>query len=283
MKKLLALPLLAAVPQMTGCLSFTGSPHEPRDEVSRASFEIKGDHEPLEVSYLIAEDPDLPRVIYIHGTPGDASAFTRYLYNPVEGLEAISIDRPGFGASDPIHAVVSFEEQARAIEPLLVERDGRWPILVGHSLGGPIIARAAADYPDKVGAIVILAGSLDPGLEKPRWFNHAGRFPLVSAFLARDIRNSNKEIMAAKRETELLAEVLDQVRCPIIIIHGEDDILVPIDNVDYMRARFKENPNVDVVILPGENHFIPWTREPLVRDAVERMRDLPNAGAIMVD
>jgi len=99
-----------------------------------------------EISYLRGGEPGLPRVVFVHGTPGSATNMARYIRDPIEGHEVISIDRPGFGATGGA-PVPSFEKQAAAIEPFLVTRDGQKPVLVGHSLGGPIVARAAADYP----------------------------------------------------------------------------------------------------------------------------------------
>ena len=116
-------------------------------------------------------DSDAQRLIYVHGTPGDATSLQGYLTEPMDGFESISIDRPGFGHTTPVKPVLTLSDQARVIEPFLVERDGRWPILVGHSMGAPIIAQVAAMYPEKVGGLVILAGALDPDLEEWKWYN----------------------------------------------------------------------------------------------------------------
>lgn len=89
------------------------------------------------LSYLSKGPDDGHRLIYVHGTPGSAQAFERYLLNPIEGFESISIDRPGFGKTIPREPALRLEEQSRVIEPLLVEREGQYPILVGHSLGAP--------------------------------------------------------------------------------------------------------------------------------------------------
>src|SRR5262245_45893475 len=51
------------------------------------------------VSYLSAGEPDAPLVILIHGTPGSAVQWARFLSDPVPGLRTIAIDRPGFGQS----------------------------------------------------------------------------------------------------------------------------------------------------------------------------------------
>lgn len=225
------------------------------------------------VSYLRAGDAESPRVIFIHGTPGDATNFSAYLNDPIEGLEAIAVDRPGFGGSAEGGVEVSFQEQAAALDPLLVERDGRWPILVGHSLGGPIAARLAADEPDRVSGLVILAGSMSPDLEKPRWYNHAASMGVISSVLGHSLRTSNREIMAAPLQTRYLDQRLGSVRCPVVVVHGTKDSLVPVRNVEYLQRRWAERADVWYIVLPGANHFIPWTHEPTIRGAIGSLRD----------
>jgi len=216
------------------------------------------------------------RLILVHGTPGSAAGWRRYLVSPIPGLRTIAFDRPGFGRTQPPSAVVAFEDQAAALAPLLVpDTEGRWPILVGHSLGGPIVARAAADHPDRVGGIVILSGSLDPALEKPRWFNHAADLMLFRMLLSSSWRHSNEEILAAPLHTQKLARVLDRVRCPVVLIHGTEDSLVPYANVAYMRDAFENAASVEIVRLEGASHFIPWTHERIVRNAVARLARTP--------
>lgn len=212
------------------------------------------------------------RLIFVHGTPGSAAMWRRYLADPVPGLHAIAFDRPGFGRTRPPAALVSFEAQAAALEPLLApSRQGRWPILVGHSLGGPIIARAAADHPERVAGLVILAGSLDPMLERPRWFNRLADWMPVRLLLGQALRHANDEILAAPRHTRELAGILDRVRCPVVILHGTEDSLVPYENVRFMQRAFVNAASVEVVSLEGADHFIPWTHEQRVRDAVESL------------
>src|SRR3546814_16092495 len=53
--------------------------------------------------------------------------------------------------------------------PLLLG-NGAPAIVVGHSLGGPIAAKLAMDYPDRVRGLLLLAPSVAPALEAPRWY-----------------------------------------------------------------------------------------------------------------
>ncbi|MCA9309752.1 MAG: alpha/beta hydrolase [Phycisphaerales bacterium] len=250
-----------------GCI-FMG--HSDDGGLERHAAQVELDEGAYDVSYLVAGDPEAQRIVYVHGTPGSASAFLDYLLEPEPGFEHLTYDRPGFGETTPGDVVTSFASQARALEPLLVKRDGRGTILVGHSLGGPIIAQAAAMFPDRVAGLVILAGSLDPGLEKLRWYNHVADWMLVRWALPRSLRHSNDEVLDARRETELLAPLLPGITCPVTIVHGDRDGLVPVANVDYMQAELT-GARVETVIIHGEDHFIPWTQEDVIREAI---RDL---------
>lgn len=227
------------------------------------------------LSYLHAGDEQNPRVIYIHGTPGSAGGWADFLVSPIPGLEAIAVDRLGFGKSGPQSGVgePSFAMQALAIEPLLVQRTGRWPILVGHSLGGPIAAWIAATNPGKIGGLVIVAGSLDPAEEKPGIAQRIATTGLVRAILPRALDNSMGELASAKAQTQLLAPLLINITCPIIVIHGTNDALVPYGNTSYMRSMLTSAASVKMVTLENQGHFVPWERPEVIRDAVQELRD----------
>ncbi len=231
------------------------------------------------LSYLRAGDETQPRIIYIHGTPGDAGAFAAYLREPVAELESVSVDRLGFGQSRPDQPETSFAAQARAIEPLLAERGSHGPILVGHSLGGPIAAQLAATHPDRVRGLVILAGSLDPSLEKLRWYNHVARTPPIRWLLKRHWRHANAEVLAARQQTQVLAPLLERITCPVVIVHGTRDKLVPYANVAYTQQMLTGASSVELVRLEGVQHFIPWTHADAVRRAIEQLVALTSAEA----
>lgn len=238
------------------------------------------------ISYLRAGDPAGQRVIFIHGTPGDATAWADFLTSPLPGLDLLAVDRLGFGDSvsrldaagrPDRSAVTSFAEQAASIEPLLEEHGGRKPIVVGHSLGGPIAAAVAALYSDRVGGLIILAGSLDPALEKPRWYNNAIDWAIVSWMVPTDLRTSNREIFAGPEQTRWLAGRLADIRCPVVILHGRKDQLVPFENVAYMKSTLTHAPSVRVVEFPASGHFIPWEHAREVREAITSLTGSPAA------
>lgn len=219
------------------------------------------------LSTLVAGDPNGQRVVLVHGTPGSAEAWTDYLLDPPPGIELVALDRPGFGRSGPPGAVVRLAEQAAAVAALL-PADGRRAVLLGHSLGGPIVARVAAEHPDRVSAVVLLAASLDPDLERIHPMQPFGTWNPVRALLPRAIRNANDELMALRPELVELAALLPHIHAPVLIVHGSDDDLVPVANVRFMESRLSGARCRVTRVLPGRNHFLPWNAEPEVRAAI---------------
>lgn len=222
------------------------------------------------LSYLEAGEPAGRLAIFVHGTPGDASAWADYLMGVPKGYRYIAIDRPGFGHSGPDGAVVSLAEQARAIAALVRANGGKPAVLVGHSLGGPIIAQAAVDSPDRVAALVVLAGSLDPAQESVPFIQYVGDTWPVSALLPRWLRNTNREILALEPQLEALAPRLSAIQIPVTIVHGTKDTLVPFENVAFMKARMTGTKAMEVTVLDGQNHFLPWNSKPQVDAAIAK-------------
>lgn len=227
------------------------------------------------LSFLRAGVHGAPRVIYVHGTPGDAASWMDFLTSPVEDMESFAVDRPGFGRSMRTGAVPSLREQAAALEPLLSVKHGEKPILVGHSLGAPIIARTAADFPDRVGSLVIVSGSMDPSLEKVLWIQHAARAPLLRGIVPEVLENTNEELLPLEGELRALQPLLRELRCPVYVIHGDKDGLVPYANVAYLRETIPEGRLVHVETLRGGNHFVPWNNAESIREGVRFLRGLP--------
>ena len=219
------------------------------------------------VSYLRAGDSRGTRVILVHGTPGSATAWADYVLSPPPGTEVLALDRPGFGRSGPPGAMTSLADQAAAVLALM-PNDGRPVLLLGHSLGGPIVARVAADHPDRVAGLVLLAASLDPSLEAIHPMQYVGAWGLVKPLLPRMLRNANAELMALKPELQALAQALPRITAKVVIVHGTKDDLVPVANVPFMQAHLTGARCVKTVLLEGQNHFLPWNSEATVREAI---------------
>ncbi len=230
------------------------------------------------LSYIESGDPAGNLVVFVHGTPGDAEAWADYLMTVPKGFHYVAIDRPGFGHSGPDDAVTSLPEQAAAIAAIVRANGTKPAVLVGHSLGGPIIAQAAADDPDLVAALVIVAGSLDPAQEDVPFIQYVGDTWPVSALLPRMMRNANREIIALEPQLAALAPRLAAIKVPVTIVHGTKDNLVPFPNVDFIKKHMTGTKAMDVTVIEGQNHFLPWNSKDKVEAAIAKafaMMDTP--------
>jgi pimeloyl-ACP methyl ester carboxylesterase len=180
----------------------------------------------------------------------------------------ISLDRPGFGNSD-FGAAISVTEQSVSIGLLLDSIQNNQPLyLVGHSLGGPLAVKLAAHYPKLVSGAVLLAASVDPEEEaKERWR------PIMKAvpfryLLPGAFRPSNIELWAFKKDVLTMPADLDAITCPIVIIQGMKDDLVPPGNAFYAQKKLVHAASVKMIMIDSANHFIPWMNYSTIKQAL---------------
>ncbi len=180
------------------------------------------------INYLHVGDESLPLVVFVHGSPGSLSAFIDFMADTalLKLAQLISVDRAGFGESNFGYAEKSLEKQAHYLKPILEKYKNNRPIiLVGHSLGGPVIARMAMDYQSMVDGLVIVAGSIDPELEPHEaWFRAPLATPFLSWVMPRSFRASNLEIYKLKPELQEMLPLWKNITCHVTIIQGKKTI-----------------------------------------------------------
>lgn len=258
---------------MDSCLQFRMSKTEIDSYFK--DKEIKGvlkqyDLDKRRITYLIAGDSTKPLVVFVHGSPGSLSAFIDFLADTalLKRAQLVTLDRPGFGASNFGYAEPSLKKQVALLEPILRERKNNRPIiLVGHSLGGPFIARMAIDYPELVDGLVMVAPSIAPELEPYEWFRAPMATPFIKWLLPRSIRASNDEIYKLKPQLQDMILLWKDIRIPVIVIQGTKDSLVDPGNASFAKKMIINAP-VKLVMIEGMDHFIPWSAPEKIRASI---------------
>jgi pimeloyl-ACP methyl ester carboxylesterase len=198
-------------------------------------------------------------IVFVHGSPGSWTAFERYMMDPVllSKFRMVSIDRPGFGYSDYGDALTLLENEKLIASMIDSISNSKSLYLVGHSLGGSVVPIIAAYHPDKITAIVILAGALDPALE-PRepWVHLFTKVPL-RYLIPGAFRQANDEEWYFKSDVLKLKNKLSNIKCKVYSIHAQNDGIVDVRNVAYIKKTFID-AQVSDTILPGGGHFILW-------------------------
>ncbi|MES2773655.1 MAG: alpha/beta hydrolase [Bacteroidota bacterium] len=214
-----------------------------------------------------------PTIFFIHGSPGSWDAFKNYLADTgwIKKYRIISIDRPGFGYSD-FGAAEKVLDQCRLLEQFIQKHNNNQPLfLAGHSLGGPIILEMASQLKTMVSGCIVLAGSVSPALETKEYYRYVlDVFPL-KYLVPGAFRPSNTELKYFKKEVGVMAADLPQIQCPILVIHGDKDKFVPVENATFIK---EQNPaHVTVKIIRGASHFIPWQHEDFIKKSMNDFMD----------
>jgi len=226
----------------------------------------------------ISAADSLPLVALVHGSPGSADVFLDYLSDTLLTRKArlVAIDRPGFGYTDGFgKPEPSLEAQASALQAIVNQlAPNQKVLLVGHSLGGPIIAKFAIDYPTQTAGLIIVAGSIDPLQEEHPWWQTVVDLPPVKWLIPKAFWASNAEIIPLKKELEKLLPFWSRITCPVTIIHATDDRLVPVGNAAFGQKMLVNCPDLKLEILPDGDHFILWSRPELITRKLARMLEM---------
>lgn len=223
-----------------------------------------------------------PLVVALHGWGRDRRDFVRVL----DGLDAVSVDLPGFGTSPPPARVVGAAGYAEVLAALVEELGGR-QVLVGHSFGGRVAAVLAAERPELVSGLVLvgvpLLRSVDTPVRKPsaayRLVRWANRFGLISdQRLEREkSRRGSADYRAASGVMrDILVTVVNEtyeaelarVECPVRMVWGTDDREVPLD---VARRSAGLLDDVRLYVVEGCGHDVPRVAPDRVRLAIEEL------------
>lgn len=222
-----------------------------------------------------------PIIIGIHGTPGSWDAWQALMSDEKvqRDYQFIAIDRPGWGKSkarinNQAVAIFDIAQQAELITQLILDiakKQTQAPIvLVGHSWGGPVVSKIAADNPDLIDGVISIAGPFDPELSKPRWYNIIANNFVISRAIGENLRVSNDEMMPLANQLTHLREDWKKITVPTYIIQGDKDFIVKEGNATYFYSLLA-TPSAVLKKYPNEGHFIPFNREGIIVDAIEEM------------
>jgi dipeptidyl aminopeptidase/acylaminoacyl peptidase len=214
------------------------------------------------------QPPDRPRPPLVVLVPGLDSVkeelFTMENDFLRRGMATLTVDGPGQGENATRFPIR--RDWSTVITPLLdhlAAHDAGVDLgrigLMGISMGG-IYGPYAAAKEKRITALVALAGPYDLSA---CW---AALNPLTKGGY-RFYTKSRDEAEAFEKAKELtLAGVLEQVRCPMLVIHGGKDRLFPPEQAERI---VREAPNATLLLYPEGNHVcnnIPYKYRPAMAD-----------------
>jgi pimeloyl-ACP methyl ester carboxylesterase len=231
-------------------------------------------------------------VVFVHGLLASSATWQEVLAPASAGRPAIAVDLPGFGCSDrpwPFDYTVAGE--AAALLAYLDARGIGRVVLVGNSLGGATAMLIAAEHPDRVAALVLVApATSDPPIAWPvrlmrapvlgelalalanrplvaynlrhRLFARAGRVAeqaIDDAWFPLTVPGTRRAALAAIRSDPRDHLGLEKrIRVPTLIIWGREDRLIPVREGERLAGSL---PGSRLLVLPEAGH-LPQREQP---------------------
>jgi pimeloyl-ACP methyl ester carboxylesterase len=208
----------------------------------------------LHALWHVSEQADAPVLLYLHGARWDVRGSAPRIRRMQElGFSVLAVDYRGFGRStDALPSEESADEDAHAAWRWLAHT---YPTsrryIFGHSLGGAIAVRLAAEVTDEAGLIVEGGFTSIPDVVSTfKW----GWLP-VSALIS-------QRFDAASR--------IAGVGSPVLVVHGSEDRLI---NPELARALFERAPQPKrfVLVEGGSHHNTNSIGQGLYRQALREL------------
>jgi pimeloyl-ACP methyl ester carboxylesterase len=233
-----------------------------------------------------------PVVLMLHGFGASLETWEAWAAQLVPAYRVIRFDLPGFGLTGPDPTGDYSDARAlRLIAALLDQLQIAQVNLIGHSLGGRIAWRFAAEYPDRVHTLVLISpdGFASPGFR----YDTAPDVPLLlrvlpvtlptallrmnlaaaysdPARLSDSTVRRYRDLMRAPGVREAIIDrlaqvrlvdpgpLLERIRAPTLLLWGTRDAMIPFANAaDYTR----HIPQARLVPIVGLGH-VPFEETP---------------------
>lgn len=219
-----------------------------------------------------------PAVLFLHGFLMDRSMFVPQVEELTPDFRCISMDERGFGET-PVRGGFTYwdlaDDAVGLLDALGVER----AVLAGMSQGGFVALRAALRHPDRVRGLVLIA--TDAGVDDEetragyrqmfRTWREQGPIEPITETLADLILGEDPDLrrrwiarwnaidpdelgepVACLLDRKDLSDRLKEVRCPALVVHGEDDESIRIARAEAMADALPDCRGL--VRVPGAMH-----------------------------
>ncbi len=205
-------------------------------------------------------------VVLLHGLSGSSRWWSRNFDALASGHLVAAVDLTGFGKNRRFLGLPALLPPFADVTSLLARwiETFREPVhLIGHSMGGQIAIRLAAERPDLVRSLVLVSAAgmpfhLDPrphvrAVPKPPYGGPGIARVLLPDFLRAG--PASVAVAGARVMRSDMREMMRAIQVPTLLVWGENDPLVPLI---YGEAMQREIAGSRLVVIPKAAHVAMW-------------------------
>lgn len=237
-----------------------------------------------------------PTLVFVHGWSCDARYWRAQVPHFSKKNRVVTLDLAGHGhsaATRSQYSMKSFGEDVRAVTEAIGSRS---VILIGHSMGGSVIAEAARLMPNKV--LGLIGVDTLENIEYPMTHEELKQFiaplekdfqtgsrqfikemilpgtdPMVREWILSDISSASPAValssmkeMMSQYVTGEAAKIFDELRIPVITVKGD---LWPVN----YEANRRHMHSFNAIVLKDTDHFLMLDRPEQFNKALENAID----------
>lgn len=213
-------------------------------------------------------------VVFVHGWTCDSTTWSKQVPAVARKYQAVTLDLPGHGKSGMPKGQFSMDLFAKAIEGVRRDVHAGKMILVGHSMGTPVIRQYARLFPQHVQALVFVDGPIIDSKAVGNFAGLADRLKndtpkmrqefiqgMFTPATTPELRVRIEKMMAAPPDAAAVGAMAamwdpaiwkdDPVAVPVLGIYAEKSRAAPGPEI-----RAKVLPTFEYTEIPGTDHFL---------------------------
>lgn len=216
-------------------------------------------------------------LMLVHGFPLDSNSWNEIIPFLESEFDIIAPDLRGFGQSTTINTPYTISDMADDLVALLDYLGIKKIAIAGHSMGGYVALAFAKKYPDRMSGLGLISSQAagDPPDRKegryktaadvaekgvgvvvdamsPKLSADARVQEFVRGLIAKQGKDGVIGALKAMAEREDLTSIISSFQFPIVLIHGDADLLIPMDRSKEIKTT---TPSAKYVEVKGAGHM----------------------------
>ncbi len=232
-------------------------------------------------------------LVLLHGFPLDHHIWDEVVPLLEDTFELILPDLRGFGESTTVNSSYPMDDFASDIAGLLDHLGIQKTAIAGHSMGGYVALAFARLYPERISGLGLVSSQVlaDPPDRREGRYKSAtevaekGIGSVVDAMTTKFTPDPNLQAFArenmekhppaayigalkAMAERKDSTSLLASMKYPVVVIHGDADVLIPIERAREVKDAL---PHAHLVEAAGAGHLPMMEDKVQTADALKRL------------